>query len=298
MTSKGFLMFAHNNSEIDYGKIALVNASAIKKNLKENKVAIVTDQGTLDWLIKDNGQEVVDKLFDHIIIIDHDEVKKNATPKKFNDTHHTNKTLMWYNATRSDAYDVTPFDETIMLDGDYIIQDNSLDLVWENDEEVLINKDARTILHKPMRESERRLSNTSIEMFWATLVYFKKSDKARLLFDTIKHVKDNYNYYRYVYEFPGRLLRNDYIFSIAIHMLSGFMANDEFKTFPQDYLLTSFDTDDIIEAGSNYIIFLSQDIHDKSRTVPVRVSNINVHIMNKYALLRFANNILKDNLND
>ena len=62
--SSGVLLFAHNNREIDYGKIALANAMLVKKNL-DVPVSIVTDDGTIDWLRKTHEPE---KVFDLSLI--------------------------------------------------------------------------------------------------------------------------------------------------------------------------------------------------------------------------------------
>ena len=63
--SSGVLLFANNNREIDYGKIALANAMLVKKNL-DVPVSIVTDDGTIDWLRKTHEPE---KVFDKVIQI-------------------------------------------------------------------------------------------------------------------------------------------------------------------------------------------------------------------------------------
>ena len=45
--SRGILMFAHNNEEIDYFRLAVANAKLIKKNLKINNITVVTDPHSL-----------------------------------------------------------------------------------------------------------------------------------------------------------------------------------------------------------------------------------------------------------
>ena len=40
--SKGFMMFAHNNDEIDYLKLAVVNAMLIKQNCDIHDITVVT----------------------------------------------------------------------------------------------------------------------------------------------------------------------------------------------------------------------------------------------------------------
>ena len=45
--SKGFIMFAHNNNEIDYPKLAVVNALIIKQNCNIKDVTVVTNPSKL-----------------------------------------------------------------------------------------------------------------------------------------------------------------------------------------------------------------------------------------------------------
>ncbi len=291
-TTKGFLIYAHNNEEIDYGKIAVCCATMLKAHLKENKTCLVTDEGTLSYLKSSMGEDVISKAFDHIKVLDWT-YQKSASPRRFLDTLSTKKSLTWYNGSRSSAYDLSPFDETIILDSDYLVQDSTFDLVWGNDEEVLINREALTLQHRAPKPQERRLESSSIAMFWATMVYFRKGEQAKMLFDLIEQVRENYLHYQYVYEFPGKNFRNDYAFSIAIHMLNGFLENNEFKPFPVPKILSSFDIDDLIEVRKDELIFLT-NLNDNDWEFNVtRIKGMSVHVMNKYSILRHADKILE-----
>ena len=292
MISRGFLIYAHNNEEIDYGKLALTCALMIKANAIEKAVCLVTDQGTLDWLIKSVGREKVDYAFDHIRLLTHDEYTASATRKRFLDTSSTSKILSWFNGGRSSAYEISPFDETIMIDSDLLVQDTSLDLAWGNDEDVMINKRAVTLNHTLPSRHERRLDGMGIQMYWATIVFFRKSEKAKLLFELVQHIKERYSYYQFVYEFPGKLFRNDYAFSIAIHMLNGFLENDEFKSLPVETILSSFDTDELIAVRKNELVFLVGSTETTWKFTTAVIKNLNVHVMNKYALSRHADTII------
>ena len=42
--SKGILIFAHNNEEIDYLKLATINAYYIKENLDIHDLTVVTNE--------------------------------------------------------------------------------------------------------------------------------------------------------------------------------------------------------------------------------------------------------------
>ena len=99
------------------------------------------------------------------------------------------------------------------------------------------------------------------------------------------HVKDKYNYYAMIYGFPVQLYRNDYAFSIAVHMLSGFTHCDDIATLPSPFLFTSFDCDELIDIPSkNDLTFLLNDRRETWRFTVTRTKGISVHVMNKFAI--------------
>lgn len=289
--TRGFLIYAHNNEEIDYGKIAVCCALMIKGHLEENTTCLVADQGTYDYMKSSMGEELVAQAFNHIKITDWS-FQESSTKKQFNDTLSANKTLTWHNTSRSSAYEYSPFDETIVLDSDVLVQDNMFDKVWGNDEDVLINKEAITLMHEPPRERERRLESSSLTMYWATMIYFKKSERAKMLFDLVDHIKEKYAYYQHIYEFPGSLYRNDFAFSIAIHMLSGFQENQDFKSFPNPKILSSFDVDELISVEKGVMKFLMSSEENVWSFLVTKIKGITVHVMNKYSLVRQADTII------
>lgn len=287
--SRGFLMYAHNNEEVDYGLIALCNALMIKTNMRENAVALVTDNGTKSWLIEQFGEEFISRAFDHIIM-----AGKSAGKEKraYQDTASTSKKLSWYNGSRSSAYDVSPFDETILIDADYLICDNTLDHVWGTDTDLMMNRTATSLNFAPLDERETHLNSFGIPMYWATCVYFRKSEFAKMFFDVVAHVKTNIQYYQFLYRFPGRLFRNDYVFSIAAHTLGGW-THGGVENLPVPYLLTSFDRDELHDVvGKNKFVFLVNDAEQSWKFNLARVDNLNVHIMNKFSIVRNAKKII------
>jgi hypothetical protein len=291
--SKGFLIFAHNNEEVDYGKLALTCSLMLKSKLKHNDVCLVTDQGTIDWLRKSMGEEMVNYAFQHIEVLSYDVVKAKNAMRNFRDSASTTKSLTWLNSTRSSAYELSPFDETIMIDSDVLVQDNMFDLVWGNDEDILINREVLTLEYKKPHANEIRLDGMGIPMYWATQVYFRKGERAKLLFELVEHIKQRYEYYQYVYEFPGKLFRNDYAFSIAIHMLNGFLENNEVKPFPSPVILSSFDCDELIEVAKGSLKFLVNNVEDNWQYGLNTVKGITVHAMNKYSILRHADQLIE-----
>lgn len=290
--SRGYLIFANNNPQVDYGLLALINALMIKANCRENNVSLVTDEGTIGWLRQSRGA-LVDQTFDQVIVRPWDEMS-NGNERRFNDTLSTTHTLPWYNALRPSAYTLTPYEETILIDSDYLVADRSLDATWGSQDEIMINRDAVTLEHKLPPTGECWLDPFTIPMSWATCVYFRKGERAKLLFDLVSHVRENYEFYRYVYGFKGKLYRNDFTFSIAIHMLNGFGSRETIPSLPVPKLLTSFDCDELIEVPArNEFLFLVNDTSERWRFRATRVTGMNVHVMNKFSIIRHADRFIE-----
>lgn len=286
--SKGFLIYALNNEEIDYGRMALVCAMMIKYHLKVNQVCLATDQSTLDW-VKANYGELFNKVIDDVALI----ARTSTDQKKaFRDSTSTTKVLSWKNQSRSSAYELSPYEETVVLDSDFLVQDSMFDLVWGNDESILINKDIALVSHTSPSWTEKRLDKSGLEMYWATAIYFKKDEVAETLFNLVEHIRERYDFYQYAYDFPGRLFRNDYAFSIAIHMLNGFLQNGEIKPLPFSCILSSFDTDELIDVGENWLTFLTSSRDKPDDYTLTKVEGVSVHVMNKYSIGRMADKLI------
>lgn len=291
MPSRGFLMFAYNNPQVDYGLMALCNALMIKANCCEKHVSLVTDEGTIGWLKQSQGEALVNKAFDNIIL-DEIPTPDQAQTKRYSDTQYTNFELPWHNSTRASAYKLSPYDETILLDTDYLICDGALDHVWGSASDLRMNHRAMTLNHEPVGEAEQRLEPFGIPMYWATCVYFRKSDFAASIFDLVDLIRENYDYYQFVYKFPGRLFRNDFAFSIAAHIMSGWIG-DGIDPLPTPVLLSSFDCDDLLDIPEkNELVLLIQDSTETWKYRATRLRNMSVHVMNKFSVIRNAPKII------
>ena len=120
--SNGALIFAHNNSSIDYTKLAVFAATRIKQFLNI-PVSIVTDNRK--WLDENFHQHPFDKIIEI--------TAEPATQKLFYDGTLASKKLEWKNLSRNRAYDLTPYDRTLVIDSDYILCSSILKSAFETD---------------------------------------------------------------------------------------------------------------------------------------------------------------------
>lgn len=272
-------MYAINNDQIDYTRLAAINAKLIKKHMNV-PVSVVTNEDGKYW-IEANGWE-----FDQIIVSPDQAV---ANPRMYRDTIYHTVQLDFKNGGRPSAYDASPYDETLLIDVDYIIQNDTLNTVWGSVEDIMINRDAVSLMNKPLAGEEFRLNEYGIRMYWATAIYFKKVDSVRILFNMVKHIKDHWAFYKLVYGFPSNMYRNDHAFSIAIHTLSGFLENTEIKPLPTPRILSATDKDQIykISNDGSWIMFANEtDDAYNYKFYATKIKGVNIHCMNKISLLR------------
>jgi len=244
--SKGIVLFAYNTDNVDYLSIAEKTAHFIKKFLKL-PITLITDQN------------ISHNIFDKIIVDEN----------KFQNTREQN--LNWRNGNRYKAYELSPYDETILLDCDYIIMDDSLLKLFNT------THDYRIFQHTKFLDIEHatKMGPMSLDFLWATGIIFKKTLKTKLLFDMVRNIQKNYLYYYELYQINSNKFRNDFAFTIANNIINGY-AIDTNCIIP--WKLISIHKLNSIEVADNMIV-----IRCKDRTIISPFQNL--HIMDKEFLL-------------
>jgi hypothetical protein len=247
--SKGILIFAHNNGEIDYLRLASICAKRIKKYL-DKPVALVTNQ------------HVKATEFDYIIETEID----TSNTRTLN-----NKIQPFFNTSRLNAFRLSPFNETIVIDVDYIVSSNLLNQFFESKESFLMASGV-----KNLHDSEMEYEMLGLKMKWATTLYFKKDKVAETIFKQAKLVEENYFYYKDLYRFNVSSFRNDYAFTIAEHIVKG-LAKSE--SMPEINFLT-LAQDEILSVSGNKFLCL---VNNK----PCLFNGVDLHFFNKQTILDF-----------
>jgi hypothetical protein len=286
--SKGVLLFAHNNREIDYIYQAYICGRYIQKNLGV-PVSLVTDSGSLDWL-KNNNPQCVD-FFDKIILID--DIKHNLQEKRFYDGSISYHLSQFKNNSRSKSYDLTPYDQTLVLDTDLLIVNSRLNSIWDTDTDFMINKHHIDLATDRTNFEFERVNDYGIDFYWATIFYFEKTPWTKIFFDLCQHIVENYEFYRFTYRISNPLLRNDYVFSIAIHMLGGFNNIVKPMSLPCN-IYYALDRDILWRVDNEKeLLFMVEKKDNLGQYTLVRTQGQNIHIMNKYSISRNAENLLE-----
>lgn len=246
--SKGVLVFAFNTGTIDYVKIADRTSQLIAHNLKL-PVTLVTDQTSEPMFAYDN-------------VIRVDQTEGNF---RLNGKH---EQIAWRNFDRYLAYELSPYTDTILLDTDYLVLDDSLLRLFETDFDYKLMHHSVTD-SGPMQED---MGNTSLPFVWATLVLFRKSERARLLFNLVGRIQRNYGYYRSLYNIREGNYRNDYAFAIANIILNGYSINED-QGIPWSMYTIEKSIDKIMLTDTQVQIYYN----NTATVVPYQ----NIHVMDK-----------------
>lgn len=191
--SRGAIIFANNTQEFDYFKIAEANAKLIERYL-----------GLPTTILSSSGESTQ---------------RLDVTTGRF---------VEWKNRGRSQAYDLSPYDETLLLDADYLVLDDTLLTAFSTGQPYLLFDKNTYVTDPDLRETMGRYS---LPFVWATAVMFRRNPKTAMLFDLVKVIETNYGYYRALYNIEATNYRNDYAFAIAHHILSGYQWSGE-QFFP------------------------------------------------------------------
>jgi hypothetical protein len=186
----GALIFARNNEQIDYVAMARWSARNIERHL-----------GIPTYIVTDD-------------------VPSNNT-RHFTDVG----TVTWYNHNRMDAYQLSPWDRTLVLDADYVVAGAQLKVLLEIDQDFLAHRWAYDVTGKHNFEGLNYFGDNHMPMWWATVMMFRKSDHARLIFESMQMIRDNWTHYRNLYKNSTTTYRNDHALSIALGIVNGHTLN-------------------------------------------------------------------------
>lgn len=199
----GALIFAFDNEETDYVSMAAWSAQRIRKHLNI-PTAIVTDVDPTDRRL---GQ--VDRVISASAA--------SGGTRYFEDYE---KNVTWFNAGRVDAYSITPWEQTLVLDADYVVCGNDLNQVLNAPQEFMAFRQAYDVTD-PVRDLLSTFGRNQFPMWWATVMMFRKSNTAQYIFDCMTMIRSNWQHYRELYGITEKNYRNDYALSIALGIVSG-----------------------------------------------------------------------------
>ena len=236
----GALIFARNNEHIDYVSMAHWSAQNIERHLGI-PTHIVTDQ----------------------------EIAPIVNTRWFDDY---GKTFSWHNQNRVNAYELSPWDRTLVLDADYVVASNQLRVLLASDQDFLAHRWAYDITGIDDFSRLNYFGQNSMPMWWATVMMFRRNNHARLIFESMTMIRDNWDHYKKLYKSKSPSYRNDYALTIALGITNGHTLNHAgipwaLASLTPEHRLTQLDKDEYRidfltrEQKSRWLTLRNQDFH-------------------------------------
>lgn len=258
--SRGALLFAFNSPKYNYYDMAVATAKRINHFL-DMPVTVVTDEESLP--------KNTSYTFDNVVI---------TTPDKNNKRDWG----MWINKGRYQAFEFSPYDETILLDTDYMVNSNKLLKTFELPTDFCCH-DTTTFLMQPGLPQEY-LSVYSDKTLWATVVRFNKTKRSKQIFDCLEMIQKNFEHYANIHGFISATFRNDYALTLATRLVNGHLK-DKADVIPWDLLHVGKNTivyrNNDEELNTEYTAMFDNWQRGKIRKEYITIKDLDFHVMNK-----------------
>jgi hypothetical protein len=277
--TQGVVLIARNNNEVDYVKQAAFLATRITKYLNL-PTTLITDN--LEYIVKNNLED----RFDNVITLSN---HQGYTIKKYKDGLIYQSALDFKNTDRSSVYDLTPYDETLLLDTDLIVSDSTLKNCFTQRSNLMMYSKAFELSGWRDMHEFQFITDAGPKFYWATAVFFRKTSENKIFFNLIKHIQENWVHYKKIYQVVSPVFRNDFAFSIAAHVMNGYTLGNFISEMPGTLYFTT-DRDELISLTEDNFLFLIEKENQHEQFL-AKIKGKTVHVMNKYSLDR----IIDDN---
>ena len=256
--TRGVVCIAHNTPDVDYYKMACYTAERVNRFLNL-PVTIITDTTS----VTDTGYQ-----FDNI---------RYVTP----DSNNIRDKKVWINKGRYQVYDLTPYDDTLVIDIDYMVNSQQLLKTFDYPSDFVCHNSVSWIM-SPNQVPEF-FDKSRLDILWATVMRFTRSSKTEQIFGMIKMIQENYQHYSDLHGFMNINYRNDYALTAALHTVNGNTNT------PEDYL-----TWDLVHVNHDISVDRTDDteyimkkkiLASRTDTVGtinyIRVRDMDFHMLNK-----------------
>lgn len=264
----GAVIFAYDNESIDYLAMAAWSATNIRRHLGI-PVAVVTD-------IENRCGDC----FDQVILQPR---RTDAGSRSFADSG----VVKWHNTNRMDAYKLTPWDSTLLLDADYVVASSSLSTLFDCDQDFLAHRQAFDVTGKNDFSGLNTFGDYRMPMSWATVIFFRRSTQSRLIFESMNMIRDHWRHYVNLYHAGNSVYRNDHALTIALGIANGHCL--DYPSIPWD-LATVMPEYQLSQAAPDHYRIDYVDSENRARWVDMQGQDF--HAMGK----RHLGEIVANNL--
>lgn len=258
--NRGAILFAFNSPKFNYYKMAEATAKRINHFLNL-PVTVVTDQESIP--------ANTNYTFDKTIITIPDKNNKRDWG-------------VWINKGRYQAYQFSPYDETLLLDTDYMVNSNKLLKTFEMPTDFCCHDTTSFLMHPDA--AQEVLSVYSFKTLWATAVMFKKSVRTEQIFNCLEMVQKNFDHYSMIHGFISATYRNDYALTLALRIANGHTSRKE-DVIPWNLTHvgknTSVYRNTEDEFNTEYTVMFDNWQRGKIRKEYITIKDMDFHVMNK-----------------
>lgn len=197
--TKGVVLFAFNSPKYNYVHMAEYTAKRINHFLNL-PVTLITDNNSL----ASNSNYY----FDKVITVDSDD-SNNFQGR------------VWLNKGRYKCFELTPYDETLLLDVDYMVNSSKLLQTFNVMNDFCCHRNITFLMDHYNLTEEFNNTELNPSTLWATVITFKKTKRVQQIFECLKMVQENYKHYSNIHKFPTEPYRNDYGLTLACNIVNG-----------------------------------------------------------------------------
>jgi hypothetical protein len=251
--NSGAVIVALRNAQMDYMALAAWSAGNIRRHL-DLPVAVITDDTQADT-----------SMFDRVIVV---ETPQDAGFRNLDNT----QPAIWQNTNRVDAFDLSPWGRTLLLDADYVVASADLRVIVDSAAAISTHRWAYDVTGGNDLSGLNWFGTSRMPQWWATVMVFDRSDRSRMVFDCMRMIRDNWPHYERIYGVSKGLYRNDQALSIALNIENGHtlettdipwrlatvMPECDIRVMAQDQYHISYQDG---QGRDRYIVTKGQDLH-------------------------------------
>ena len=177
--------------------------------------------------------------------------------------------------SRTDSFDLTPWDQTLVLDADYVVASDHLGMILARDQDFMCYRHSIDIT-RPAEKLLPCFGRHQFPMWWATVMMFRRGSVSQYIFDTMTMIRQNWQHYRDLCHVHQSNYRNDIALSIALGLVAG--AEQSVHAIPYT-LMNVQPTSSLHQLDTDYYEIVYQNSHNRTHSFSWR--GIDFHAMGK-----------------
>ena len=247
---QGFVTFAINTPEVDYGRLAYLQCLNIKATQQENKYAVIADEATYNSF---NNRQL--DAFDYVIRL----------PEEFDQSPFEAEPYV---------FSLTPFKETIKLESDLLFT-RSIDHWWTafRLRDVCLGNGAKNVMDTPsaIRKYRQLFDANRLPDVYTGLMYFRYTKTAMQFFELARFVFQEWNFIKTYLEGVDLELNPT---TDVVYALTTLILGEEAVTMPSMDFINFVHMKSGFNGWSDARSWLETVMHERDGDV-IRINNLN-----------------------